>query len=71
MIERSKEVSVLEYVFEENVFICKSKESKNTWKVVKHNDKFYCNCPAFSRDRKHCKHILAVLNYKKIDINKY
>ena len=64
--ERSKEVTVIESVLKDGQYSCKSKGSKNEWTVTKDAENFYCDCPAFQKNRTYCKHTVAIMTYEKI-----
>lgn len=65
--ERAKEVTVTESITRDGFYSCKSKDSKNEWEVIKNNTGIFCNCPAFAKSKVICKHVVAVMNYEKIE----
>lgn len=68
MRERIKLVTVMENLFCDDTYICKSEKSRNDWEVKKSENRYYCNCPAFHINRNICKHIIAVMIYENIPI---
>jgi len=64
--EKSKDVTVMSPFLKDNNYICRSKGSKNEWNVVSENGIYYCDCPAFSKNKSYCKHTVAVMTYNNI-----
>lgn len=73
LFEKAKEVTVIESILKDGVYNCKSKGSKNEWQVSQSKESgYYCNCPAFSKSKNSCKHVVAVMLYckKEVEVEK-